>query len=197
MVSVLFLALSVLAIQMVDRNILPVLKALCEARAQMAVSDAMNACLNDNLIPHDYNDLLTVHYDSDGDISLIEANSLKISYLKAIIGTEMELTLSELAANEVHIPLGQVFGRSPFMSMGPDLSIRIEPIGNVNVEVMEEFESAGINQTRHQIYLLIETNLRVIIPPVLTDITETTTFPICDYVIVGQVPQVFMGGSVE
>ena len=82
------------------------------------------------------------------------------------------------------------------MSLGPDLKIKIEPIGNVNVEVMEEFESAGINQTRHQIYLLIETTLRVIIPPVMSDVTETTTFPICDYVIVGEVPRVFMGNSV-
>ncbi|SJU12243.1 sporulation protein YunB [Clostridioides difficile] len=44
------------------------------------------------------------------------------------------------------------------------MAIRVEDVGNINANYESGFESAGINQTRHRIYLNVESKVRVILP---------------------------------
>ena len=48
--------------------------------------------------------------------------------------------------------------------MGPNLNIKIETIGNLDTNLRSEFESQGINQTLHKMYLQIECNVIILTP---------------------------------
>ena len=55
-----------------------------------------------------------------------------------------------------------------------------------------DFEDAGINQTRHRIYLEVNTKVKVVIP-LTTDTKEVKAeIPICETVIIGDVPNSYI-----
>ena len=64
----------------------------------------------------------------------------------------------------------------------------MQPIGHVETKYSSEFESAGINQTRHKIYVKVKTTVRVIIPLKSNDIEVTNEVPIAETIIVGKTP---------
>ena len=75
---------------------------------------------------------------------------------------------------------------------GPQLKVSIEPIGTVSVNFKTSFQSAGINQTRHRIYLEAKTQVKVVIPLTTSTKEVKTEIPICETIIVGDVPQSYV-----
>ena len=51
-----------------------------------------------------------------------------------------------------------------FYNLGPDISVKMTQIGNISSSYESIFESAGINQTRHKIYLNVNMKMKVIVP---------------------------------
>lgn len=187
--SVFFLFISGIFIYIFDKNVTPILIDLSDTKAEIAVSDAINSTLNNMLIDEiKYQDLIKVEKNKDGEVVLIQPDTLKISYLQAITANAVQDALDNSMVHELEIPLGQIFGNHVLASFGPSISVTIYPLGNVGVEVRETFVEAGINQTKHQIYLDIETNVRVVVPPITTNVTVNNSFPIAEYIIVGNVP---------
>ena len=71
------------------------------------------------------------------------------------------------------------------------------PIGAVSTYFETEFETAGINQTRHKIFLTLETSVSLIVPADSRMVQVTSTVPIAESIIVGQVPDSFVDVSDE
>jgi len=65
------------------------------------------------------------------------------------------------------------------------------PSGSVVTSVSNVFDSAGINQTRHQIMLNIKSTVSVIIPGYITSVPVETNMCIAESVIVGLVPDTY------
>ena len=66
--------------------------------------------------------------------------------------------------------------------------MKMEQIGNINTSYDSVFESAGINQVRHKIYLDIEVKMRLIVPLASKDIDLTCEIPVSETIIVGKIP---------
>ena len=62
----------------------------------------------------------------------------------------------------------------------------------VSAAFSTEFESAGINQTRHKIYLSLHTVVRLVIPSSARQVTLNGQMLIAESIIVGDVPQSFV-----
>jgi sporulation protein YunB len=65
-------------------------------------------------------------------------------------------------------------------------------VGTVRVKIIDNFESAGINQTRHSIYLSFDTNVRIVIPTKSGDALVATQVPLAETIIVGTVPTTYV-----
>ncbi|MGG7060320.1 sporulation protein YunB, partial [Clostridium tertium] len=70
--------------------------------------------------------------------------------------------------------------------------VSIEPIGTVSVDFKTNFESSGINQSRHSIYLQAKTQVKVVIPLTTTTKEVKAQIPICETIIVGDVPNSYV-----
>lgn len=70
------------------------------------------------------------------------------------------------------------------------MPLRLTLSGNVNADFKSSFESAGINQTKHQIYLNIHTSVYSFLPGFNTTTDVETNVPVAETIIVGAVPQV-------
>ncbi|MEG3070366.1 MAG: sporulation protein YunB [Candidatus Syntrophopropionicum ammoniitolerans] len=77
-------------------------------------------------------------------------------------------------------------------NLGPRLKYNIMPAGTVRVNVVDKFETAGINQTRHAIYLNFDTNVRIVIPFKGGEAVIAMQVPLVESIIVGGVPSTFV-----
>lgn len=139
-----------------------------------------------------YQDFIAIEKDNEGRIVLMQANTVKVNKFSASTALAVQKSLEELRWQSLSIPMGQILG-IPFLAyMGPHIKYQILPVGTVRVNVVDKFESAGINQTRHTIYLNFDTNIRVVIPSKSAEAVVANQVPLVESIIVGSVPSTFV-----
>lgn len=154
---------------------------------------ALNTAILEELDRQDisYEDLVTLQKGEDSQVSAITTDAIEISRLKASISNAVEVQLQKPAFQTVGVPLGTVVGSKWFSGYGPNISFRLIPEGSVHTRLENKFDSAGINQTRHQIMLEIEVQFTAVIPGFSTEFTASTNFCIAETVIVGPIPDAY------
>lgn len=135
-----------------------------------------------------YQDLINVRTDKNGKISMLQANTIEMNMLATKITQEVQNNLNNLGSVYVKIPLGTLISSDIFANIGPRIKVGLLPIGAVTVDFNSEFQPAGINQTRHIIYLHIRTYIQIIAPLASDKVEVTTHMPVTDSIIVGDVP---------
>ena len=88
----------------------------------------------------------------------------------------------------VEVPLGWMTNNSTFFDIGPDITVNVESVGSLDVAYESVFESAGINQTRHKIYLKVNAKLKVKVPLHSEEIRVKCEIPVAETIIVGKIP---------
>jgi sporulation protein YunB len=136
-----------------------------------------------------YNDLVTVERNESGEVLAITTNMVKMNELKASVISSVQEQLSD-NHKDIGVPLGTLLGNDLLHGRGPNVPLRLTLSGNVNADFKSSFESAGINQTKHQIYLNIHTSVYSFIPGFNTTTDVETNIPVAETIIVGEVPQV-------
>lgn len=188
---VLILLISVLTIYFVylDKKIMPNVQALGELKAQEITTKAINESVN-TILKQDiqYKDLMYIKEDADGNVTMMQANTILMNKIAADVAITIQNYLSNTTATAQRIPLGNILGSQILAQYGPKVKLQVTPQGAVDVNFGTEFGQAGINQTRHRIYLIINTSVKVIIPFSSDTIHVTTYFPVAETIIVGKVP---------
>ena len=70
------------------------------------------------------------------------------------------------------------------------------PVAVVSSRFTADFDSAGINQTRHSIYLEVESDLSVVLPGRTNRFTVTTQVLIAESVLIGDVPETYLYANI-
>ncbi|MGD0154168.1 MAG: sporulation protein YunB [Thermacetogeniaceae bacterium] len=182
-----------------EHNLKPTIRTIAEAEARWVATEAVNRAIKNEIATVDYSQLIMVQKDAQGHIVLMQPNLVRINQLASDTTLAIQASLQSLVNQQFAIPVGQVLGSQLLANYGPRVRVSIYPIGTVRANVFDRFEEAGINQTRHRLYLDIETQVKVVVPLITSDVTVSTQVPITDTVIVGQVPPVYVrfyaGGS--
>ena len=92
----------------------------------------------------------------------------------------------------VSIPLGAALGVTILAGSGPRIRVQILPVGAVSALFSTEFQSAGINQTRHKILLTLEATVRLVIPNGVEEVAVSSQMAVAESIIVGLVPDSFV-----
>lgn len=145
----------------------------------------------------EYDDIIDIEKDADGNITMIRADTVKQNFLASKVVLKCDERLSELEDLGVKIPLGYLTNNLMFYNMGPKITVKMQQVGNITTSYESEFESAGINQTRHKIYLNLTTTMRVMVPFNSKEVEVTCQIPVSDTIIVGKIPEtaINMNGS--
>lgn len=177
-------------VMFVDTQLRPTLQTIAEARAKVIATHAINDAINTKVAQDiKYGLLITVHTDHNGRPAWAQVNTMEVNRIVAATTTRVQDTLEHLKGEVVSIPLGQAFASPIMANFGPRIPFTLVPVGTVNVEVTDAFESAGINQTRHKIYLEVFTDVQIIIPFITKSIQVHSQIPIADVTYLGDVPQ--------
>jgi len=178
---------------LLERNLEAVILDMASARAEAMAVEYINEAVRDVMQEGvTYADMMNVRMDSTGRVTLIEANAARMNQLATTTALYAQQRLEGAEAGSVDIPLGAALG-VPFLSaMGPKIRVRIVPVSAVSAHFHTEFESAGINQSRHKIYLALSTTVRLVIPAGARQVSLSSQVLIAESIIVGEVPQSYV-----
>lgn len=193
--ALLFLGLAVLSVFMlIDLKLRTAFYNIAEVRAVQLATEAVYSTLQQEVADQNlqYHDFISIHKDNQGYVTLMQANTVKVNRFAARATLSVQKTMEDLRWQTFSIPLGQVLGTPLLAKYGPRISYHILPVGTVRVNVVDNFESVGINQTRHTVFLSFNTNVRIVIPTKSGEAVVTTQVPLADSVIVGNVPSTFV-----
>lgn len=183
---------------LIDINLRPTILAIAKAKARLIATKAINDAIHNRVVDDvKYQDLIYIKTDNNGRIVLMQPNTIKINKIASETTLEVQKTLENLKDDYLKIPLGQVLGSQLIANHGPRIKVDIVPLGTVQTEVVDEFQEAGINQTRHLLYLHVKTTVKIIIPLVSSDVVVSTMVPVAETIIVGEVPQTYFSVNLD
>jgi sporulation protein YunB len=186
-------AVTLYSFYMLETGIKPIVMTMAEYRAKAMAVSAMNTAVKEKLSDDiQYRDLIFIKTDSEGNITMLQANTVEMNKLASSTVLSAIDKLWDVSSETVKVPLGAVFNSQIFAHYGPKLNIKISPVGTVLVDFRTEFEEAGINQTRHRIYLTVRANMKVVIPFAINETEVITDIPIAETIIVGKVPDTYI-----
>ena len=172
------------------KRILPVVLNIGEVKIKSEAIKIMNEeSVNVYSENFKYDDIINIEKDADGNITMIRSDTVKQNYLASQVVLKCDERLSELEDLGVKIPLGYLTNNVMFYNMGPKITVKMQQVGNITTSYESEFQSAGINQTRHKIYLNLTTTMRVIVPFNSREVEVTCQIPVSDTIIVGKIPE--------
>lgn len=175
------------------RNLSPILISMAEARARQLAVEAMNRAIAEVMDSSvTYTDLMRVSHDSSGRVSMLEANATLMNEIASAAALTAQSKLDTLADEGVGLPLFAALGIDLFSGAGPIIRVNITPVGAVSTRFVTSFESAGINQTRHEISLEASVVMRIVIPAGADSVSVSTYVPIAESIIVGSVPDSYV-----
>ena len=175
----------------IDKNIKPTIVAVSEVQARQVAIKTINDTIKNKIGNNiKYTDLVSVSYDKEGRITMMQANTMLMNMIASEVALDVQDPLVEISESNIKLPLNNVF--DIHIIKLPSIKVRIIPQGAIDVDFATEFESAGINQTRHKIYIVVNTDIKMILPLTAEDIKVTTNIPIAETIIVGDVPETFV-----
>ncbi len=196
-----FVALIVVAIVIVLnvywKSTLPTLIEITQTRISAQTIAIVNQAVSTAIAnTNDFEKLLTIERDADGNVVLLTSNTAQVNQLARKTAILSQQKLAELAKEQIEIPFGTISGIPLFSEMGPDVVITVTPIGAVNCTFTSTFESVGINQTLHRMYVNVQCKIDLIIPQTHHVTEHNVPILICESVIVGKVPSTYLQSGV-
>lgn len=176
-----------------EQNLTNVVLSLANARAKALAVTALNEAADEVLREGiTYDDLIDVTLDDTGRVQLIQANTREMNLLASRVSLNAQMRLEAIENQYVMVPLGSAFGLTLFAGSGPEIRVDIVPVGTVTASLDTEFQSAGINQTRHKVYLTLRGNVRIVIPTGADIVEAVSEVAVAESIIVGDVPDSFV-----
>ncbi|MBS5925558.1 MAG: sporulation protein YunB [Clostridium sp.] len=198
LVIISILLVFILSIFLYDKKIYP---AVLQVAESLIKADTIECISKTSMELFDeefnYDEMIIIDKDNEGNINMIRANTVKLNYLTSRLSIRCNEELQKMGEVGVEVPLGWMTDNSAFYEFGPDINVKLDPIGNMKVSYESKFESAGINQTRHKIYLNVEARVRMKIPLNSKEQVVTCQIPVAETIIVGKTPNtaIDLGGG--
>lgn len=175
------------------------LAPLAQRLVETQVSNQASAAINDAIAEQiaagklNYDDMVTVEKDANGAVTAIRANMERINLLKTGILDCIDEKLDNLSVEKLGVPLGSVLLPELFSGRGPSMPVRVLAVRTSDAAFRNDFSAAGINQTRHSIFIEIQVTVTVLTWAGTDDVRVDATVAAAETVIVGTVPTTYFG----
>lgn len=172
----------------ITKKIEPQIKTLCETRARSIALSTTNEVVNSHIKNITYDTLVDIKKNDQGKVIALTADVMEMNRLSNLVSSDVQKKLNELKDSYIKLPLGSMLNFGIFSGYGPSIKIKVVPTGNVSAKFKSEFEQAGVNQTRHKIYLEVSTKVRVIAPFNVGSQEYVNDITVAETIIVGDTP---------
>lgn len=174
-----------------------VIRELAETQVKNATSDLTNDAIakqmSDGIIQYDR--IVYFEKDLDGRITALKTNMSEVNRLKTDILNIINDEILALDTSDIGIPIGSLFFPELFSGKGPAIPVHILAIRNSDATFSSNFTQAGINQTLHQLIMVVSVDVAVLVLGQTASFTMNSEVVVAETVIVGDVPETFLQTS--
>lgn len=136
--------------------------------------------------------LLNEVYDEKGKVSYAYLDVQILNYLRTNISKYVLECIDTINDGEdfesIEIPLGYFFGRNYFLSNGVKVPINLEVVGYQDVAIEKNVKTMGLNTTILEINLIIELNIRSVIPFQTNVLSTKASIPLALEILNNDIP---------
>lgn len=169
----------------------PIIATYSYAKVNALTEQAVNRSSFEVLRSLNYESLVNIIKTRDEKISYIEAKTNTMNLVVRDIVEKAQNSMNNIMLEGMKLPLGTFSGISIFLGKGPNITLKLVPMGVVSTEIVSKFYNAGINNTIHRIYLRLKTQVSIVLPIKNNLIDTVSEIMLCENVIVGEVPNVY------
>ena len=173
----------------------PMAEQLIETQVDNQASDAINAAIADQIAEgeFDYDRMVTIEKDANGNVTAIRTNIGELNRLKTSVLQRMDEELEQLSMEQLGVPIGSVLLPELLSGRGPLVPVRVLAVRTSDASFRNSFQSAGINQTLHSIYIDIHVCITIMTWTGTSEINVDSAVVAAETVIVGTVPTTYFG----
>ena len=198
---IILLVAAILAFFMLRSRYRDVIQELAETQVKNATSDLTNDAIAKQIAQGiiQYDRIVYFEKDLDGRITALKTNISEVNRLKTDILNIINDEILALDTSDIGIPLGSLFLPEVFSGRGPAIPVHILSIRNSDATFSSGFSQAGINQTLHQLTMIVSVDVAVLVLGQTSSFTVNSEVVVAETVIVGDVPSTFLqtGGNYE
>lgn len=156
----------------------------------LAISEETDNSIADEQLV--YRDFVDMELGDSGQVTSLSFRTADGTEFKRAVIERLVTRLEEIDSDSLSIPLGNLTNVLLFSALGPSVRVRIQSVGDVSANFKNEFTSAGVNQTRHSVYLVIAVTVYLLIPGEIVQVSTTEQVCVAETIIVGQVPDTYL-----
>lgn len=194
-----FLAAIALLFLMFRSRYRDIIQELAETQVKNTTSDLTNDAIAKQIAEGviQYDRIVYFEKDLDGRITALKTNMSEINRLKTDILNIINDEILALDTSDIGIPLGSLFLPEFLSGRGPAIPVHILSIRNSDATFASNFSQAGINQTLHQLTMVVSVDVAILVLGQTSNFTVNSEVVVAQTVIVGDVPNMFLntGGS--
>ena len=175
----------------ITKFITPIFDTICIEEAKRIGGTIVSEEANYILKNIEYRDFVLVEKDNENNLTMVKSNVVAINIISADIKSGIQKRLNDLEKQKILITFGSLLGNKLLAGLGPNINLKIVPIGSVDTEFTSEFIGSGINQTIHKLYLKIHCNIDILTPHKVVSTTIKGQILFAENIIVGEVPDAY------
>jgi sporulation protein YunB len=177
------------------------IRSLSHTQVINATSDLINDAIDRQIELGNiqYDRIVYFEKDLDGKITALKTNMIEVNRLKTAILNIINDEILEMDNARLGIPVGNLILPEMLSGRGPQIPVDILSIRNSDAAFESHFSEAGINQTLHQVTMVVSVDVAVLVLGKTDTFTMTSEVVVAETVIVGAVPDTFLqsGGKYE
>lgn len=173
--------------------VLPVARSYASDRIKAKTVAAVNSSVASTLATdRSTASVVSVTYGSDNCVTSVSVDTVALNEIVRNVIKSVQSALDAFEKGGISIPAGTLSGITFVSGVGPDVNIRVVPVGIVGARVETSFTEVGINQTRHVIGLKLVTDVDLFLAGANGTVETITEVPVAENVIVGKIPDTYL-----
>lgn len=130
--------------------------------------------------------------EKEGQITSVAADFKEVNRFKSSLLLKIRENLRTREKINVSVPAGALISNNLWAGSGVDIPVSMIVTDSIEMKFIDDFDSAGINQTRHRVMLHIKVPAAVNAPGYKKETEVTVDLPIAENIIVGTVPDTYL-----
>ncbi len=176
-----------------DIQLRPAVTAAAESQAMLYATQAIQDTVYSQVSQMElqYGDLVRLTYSDQGSVTSLQTDMLAMSKFQSSVTSSIIQRILLFENHRLLLPIGTLTGSPILSGRGPKVEIKLVPSSFVETQIRNEFDSEGINQTRHQVILNVKMDIQAVLPGYSISSRVDTDICLAETVIVGLVPSAF------
>ncbi len=170
-----------------------------EIKAEASLTSSVYRSITDmfNEDSFKYEDFFSVIKDAEGNVSLFITDAVSVNAFTFTVANKVCAYMLKYAEGGVNVPAGIFTGIKILSGYGNNVNIHMIEISSVNCYFNSEFESAGINQVKHSLYVKVVPEITIKAIGRTKKSSAEISVLVFENMIVGKVPEIYIDSSLR